>query len=54
MSVIFNTKWMETVGAYHALSARKEMDILTNDFIQLAENEGVELKFLKEMMKWEH
>ena len=50
MSRIFNTKWMETVGANHALSARKEMDILTGDFIQLAENEGVELKFLKEMI----
>jgi hypothetical protein len=46
----FNTKWMETVGANHALSARKEMEILTSDFIQLAENNGVELKFLKEMM----
>jgi len=50
MSVILNTKWMETVGAYHALSARKEMDILTSGFIQLAENEGVELIFIKEMM----
>jgi 2-dehydropantoate 2-reductase len=50
MSLIFNTKWSETVMSNHALSARKEMEVLTSDFVQLAENSGVELKFLKEMM----
>jgi len=50
MSRIINTKWIETVGSNHALAAKKEMEILTKDFIQLAENNGVELKFLKEMM----
>jgi len=50
MSVIFNTKWSETVMYNHALLARKEMEVLTSDFIRLAENEGVELEFLKEMM----
>ena len=51
MSLIFNTKWIETVGTNHALSARKEMEVLTNNFIQLAENEGVELRYLKEMTR---
>jgi len=50
LSRIFNTKWMETVGAYHALSARNEMDLLSSDFIRLAENNGFELRFLKKMM----
>jgi len=51
MSRALNTQWAETVISNHALSARKEMEILTSDFIQLAENNGVELKFLKEMVK---
>ena len=50
MSVVFNTKLIETVGTNHALSARKEMEVLTSDFIQLAENDGVELKYFKEMV----
>jgi 2-dehydropantoate 2-reductase len=51
MSLICNTKWMETVGANHALSARQEMEILPNAFIQLSENNGVEVTFLKTMMR---
>ncbi|MDR0206492.1 MAG: hypothetical protein LBI45_04465 [Bacteroidales bacterium] len=49
LSKVFNTKWAETVMCNHALSARQEMEILTSDFIQLAEKNGVELKYLKEM-----
>ena len=44
------SKWAETVMSNHALPAREEMEMLTSDFIQLAENNGVELKFLKEMV----
>jgi len=51
MSSVLNTKWAETVISNHALSARKEMEILTSDFIQLAENNRFELKFLKKMVK---
>jgi 2-dehydropantoate 2-reductase len=50
LSIVFNTKWSKTVICDHALSAGNEMEILTRDFIQLAENNGAELKFLKEMM----
>jgi 2-dehydropantoate 2-reductase len=50
LSRVLNTKWAETVISNHALSARKEMEILTRDFIQLAENNGFELKYLKEMV----
>ena len=53
LSIILNSKWAETVISNHALSAKNEMKILTNDFIQLAENNGIELKFLKEMEKSE-
>lgn len=49
LSQLFNTKWSETVMCNHALAARQEVEILTNDFIQLAEQNGVELKYLKEM-----
>ena len=37
------------MGTNHALSARNEMEILTSGFIQIAESNGVELKYLKEM-----
>jgi 2-dehydropantoate 2-reductase len=49
LSKVFNTKWAETVMCNHALSARQEMEILTSGFIQLAESNRVELKYLKEM-----
>ena len=50
MSSVFNSQWAETVMSNHALSARKEMEMLTGDFIQLAASNGVELAFLKEMV----
>jgi len=52
MSRILNTQWAETVMSNHALAARNEMEILTSDFIQLAENYGFDLKYLKEMAKY--
>jgi 2-dehydropantoate 2-reductase len=36
--IIFNTKWAETVISNHALSGRDEIEMLTNDFIALAES----------------
>ena len=50
MSRIFNTRWSETVMANHAFAAKREMEVLTSDFIHLAESNGIELKYLKEMM----
>lgn len=49
LSKLFSTKWAETMMCSHALSARQEMEILTKDFIQLAEQNGVELKYLKKL-----
>lgn len=48
---LFNTKWAETVISNHALSGRYEMEMLTNDFIALAESKGYDLVELKKMNK---
>lgn len=47
--LIFNTKWAETVISNHALSGRDEMEMLTKDFIILAESKGYELVELKKL-----
>ena len=49
--IIFNTKWAETVISNHALSGRNEMEMLTNDFIALAESKGYDLVELKKLNK---
>lgn len=48
---IFNTKWAETVISNHALSGRYEMEMVTNDFIALAESKGFDLVELKKLNK---
>lgn len=48
---LFNTKWAETVISNHALSGRYEMEMLTNDFIELAESKGYDLVELKKLNK---
>ena len=48
---IFNTKWAETVISNHALSGRAEMEMLTVDFIALAQSKGYELVELKRLNK---
>jgi 2-dehydropantoate 2-reductase len=45
--IVFNTKWAETVISNHALSARQELEMLYNDFINLAEENERNLKELK-------
>ena len=49
MPFVFNTKWAETVVSNHALAARKEMEMLFNDFILLADGKGYNLKELKKL-----
>lgn len=46
---LFNTKWAETVISNHALLGREEMEMLTNDFIILAESKGYDLVELKKL-----
>lgn len=48
---IFNTRWAETVISNHALSGRAEMEMLTVDFIALAESKGYDLVELKRLNK---
>ena len=47
--LIFNTKWAETVISNHALSGRDEMEMLTQEFIKLAESKGYDLVELKKL-----
>ena len=47
--LVFNTKWAETVISNHALAARSEMEMLFNDFIELANDKGYNLKELKKL-----
>ncbi|WP_395045974.1 hypothetical protein [Flavobacterium sp.] len=49
LSLIFNTKWAETLISNHALAARIEMEMLCDDFILLAEKKGYQLKELKKL-----
>ncbi len=49
LPLIFNTKWAETVISNHALSARAELEMLTGDFIALAESKGYDLTELKKL-----
>lgn len=46
---VFNTNWAETVISNHALAGRDEMEILTSDFIRLAESKGYDLIELKKL-----
>lgn len=50
ISALFNTKWAETVISNHALSARSEMEMLTNEFIGLAKSYGYDLSELQKLI----
>jgi 2-dehydropantoate 2-reductase len=50
MRSVFNSTWIETMRKFQTPSAQNEMNLLANDFIRLAEENGVELQFLKEIM----
>lgn len=44
MKFVFNSKWAETVISNHALNAKDEMFIISNEFIELAKSKGFELE----------
>lgn len=50
MRLVYNTKWAETVISNHALNARHEMEVITGEFIKLAESKGFKLKELPKLM----
>lgn len=50
MKLVFNTKWAETVISNHALNARIEMEVITGEFIKLAESKGFKLKEMPKLM----
>ncbi len=49
MKFVYNTKWAETVISNHALNARKEMELICNEFIELAESKGFQLYEFKKL-----
>lgn len=51
MKLVFNTKWAETVISNHALSARSEMRVISNEFIDLANSKGYKLPVFEELVK---
>lgn len=51
MKYVYNTKWAETVISNHALNARHEMDLISNEFIELAESKGFELTEFKKLIR---
>lgn len=51
LSLIFNTKWAETVISNHAIAAKNEMDLLTSEFLLMAKSKGYSLLELEKMRK---
>lgn len=51
MRYVFNTKWAETVIGNHALNARNEMKVISNEFIELAESKGYKLKEFEKLVE---
>jgi ketopantoate reductase len=50
MRLVFNTKWAETVISNHALNSKQEMDVITGEFLKLAESKGFKLHELPKLM----
>ncbi|WP_315119820.1 2-dehydropantoate 2-reductase N-terminal domain-containing protein [uncultured Clostridium sp.] len=46
---VYKTKFAETLISNHANNAKHEMDLLSNDFNELAKGNGVSLKYLHSM-----
>lgn len=40
MNYAFNMKWTETVISNHALNAKNEMEVMSNELIELAKSKG--------------
>jgi len=51
MKFVFNTKWAETVISNHALYARYEMKVISNEFIESAKSKGYNLKEFEKLAK---
>lgn len=51
MKYIYNTKWAETVISNHSLNARNEMELISNEFIALAESKGFQLVEFKKLIR---
>ena len=51
MKYAFNTKWAETVISNHALNARNEMKVISNEFIELAKSKGYNLKEFEKLVE---
>jgi len=50
MKYAFDTKWAETVISNHALNARNEMEVISNELIELAKSKGYNLEEFKKMV----
>lgn len=50
MKYLFDTKWAETVISNHAINARQEMELISNEFILLAESKGYQLSEFKKLL----
>lgn len=51
MKLVFNTKWAETVISNHALNARGEMKVISNEFVELAHDKGYKLREFEKLVK---
>lgn len=51
MKYAFNTKWAETVISNHALNARNEMKVISNEFIELAKSKEYNLKKFEKLVE---
>ena len=51
MRIVFNTKWAETVISNHALNAKQEMELISNEFLELAEEKGFKLDEFRRLLK---
>ena len=51
MKYAFNTNWAETVISNHALNARNEMKVISNELIELAKSKGYNLKEFKKLVE---
>ncbi len=51
MKYLFNTKWAETVICNHALNARQEMKVVSNEFLEIAKSKGFKLKEFEKLVE---
>lgn len=51
MRFVFNTKWAETVISNHALNAKQEMDLISKEFLELAQEKGFKLDEFRRLLK---